>query len=73
LLVDNQDPETFSNWCTVARTLAPSIEVEASGGIMLDNVRDYALAGADFVSVGALTHSVEAADLALEIERVHEA
>jgi nicotinate-nucleotide pyrophosphorylase len=31
------------------------------------NVRDYAEAGADFVSIGALTHSVRAADLAIEI------
>jgi nicotinate-nucleotide pyrophosphorylase len=31
-------------------------------------VREYALAGADFVSVGALTHSVSAADIALELD-----
>ena len=37
------------------------------GGITLDNVRAYAEAGADFVSIGALTHSVRAADLAVEV------
>jgi nicotinate-nucleotide pyrophosphorylase (carboxylating) len=70
LLVDNQTPDTFQSWCVLARGLAPSMEMEASGGITLSNVRDYALASADFVSTGALSHSVEAADLALEITEV---
>ena len=42
--------------------------VEASGGITLDNVRDYAEAGADRISIGALTHSAPAMDLSLELE-----
>jgi nicotinate-nucleotide pyrophosphorylase (carboxylating) len=44
------------------------IEIEASGGITLENVREYAKAGADFISVGALTHSVIAADIAIEVK-----
>ncbi len=68
LLVDNQTPETFSRWVEAARKLVPDIEMEASGGIGLDTARDYALGGADFISIGALTHSVRAADLALEID-----
>jgi nicotinate-nucleotide pyrophosphorylase (carboxylating) len=67
ILVDNQLPETVHRWASLARARAPGIEVEATGGITLDNVRAYALAGADFISVGALTHSVQAADIALEI------
>lgn len=67
LLVDNQTPETFRAWADLARGLAPQLELEASGGITLELVREYALAGADFVSVGALTHSVVAADVALEV------
>jgi nicotinate-nucleotide pyrophosphorylase (carboxylating) len=67
LLIDNQSPETVADWGTIARKLSPGIEIEASGGITLDNVRAYAEAGADYASVGALTHSVGAADLALEI------
>lgn len=39
---------------------------EASGGITLDTIRDYALAGVDFISVGALTHSVKSLDLSLK-------
>ncbi len=68
LLVDNQSPETVRRWAAAARAMAPTIEIEATGGITLENVRAYALAGADFISVGALTHSVKAADIGLEVE-----
>jgi nicotinate-nucleotide pyrophosphorylase (carboxylating) len=67
LLVDNQSPETVRDWARRARALKPGIEIEATGGITLANVRPYAEAGADFISVGALTHSVRAADIALEV------
>lgn len=67
LLVDNQPPETVRAWAALARGLAPGIEIEATGGITLANVRAYAEAGADFVSIGALTHSVRAADISLEL------
>jgi nicotinate-nucleotide pyrophosphorylase (carboxylating) len=67
LLVDNQSPETVRRWAAAARERVPGIEIEATGGITLENVRAYALAGADFISVGALTHSVKAADVALEV------
>jgi nicotinate-nucleotide pyrophosphorylase (carboxylating) len=42
--------------------------LEASGGITLDNVRDIAKTGVDFISVGALTHSAAAADISLKIQ-----
>jgi nicotinate-nucleotide pyrophosphorylase (carboxylating) len=67
LLVDNQAPAVVRTWGDEARVLRPGIEIEATGGITLENVRAYAEAGADFVSVGALTHSVRAADLAVEV------
>ncbi|HET9725986.1 MAG TPA: hypothetical protein VFP28_03655, partial [Gemmatimonadales bacterium] len=67
LLVDNQAPETAAAWARRARELRPGIEIEATGGITLANVRAYAEAGADYVSIGALTHSVRAADLAIEV------
>lgn len=41
--------------------------VEVSGGVTLENVREIAATGADFISVGALTHSVKALDLSLEV------
>lgn len=45
-------------------------EVEVSGGLTLETVRAYAETGADYLSVGAITHSAPALDLSLEIEEV---
>ena len=50
-----------------ARDRVPTIEIEATGGLTLEMARVYAEYGADFLSVGAITHSVIAADVALEI------
>jgi nicotinate-nucleotide pyrophosphorylase (carboxylating) len=69
ILIDNQIPEIVRAWSGVARTLSPGIEIEATGGIDLSNVRAYAEAGADFISIGALTHSVSAADIAMEVQQ----
>lgn len=44
-------------------------EIEASGGINLQTIRRYAEAGVDYVSVGALTHSVKSLDLSLKIKK----
>jgi nicotinate-nucleotide pyrophosphorylase (carboxylating) len=68
LVVDNQTPATVRAWGQLARERLPQIEVEATGGISLANVRAYAEAGADFISIGALTHSVRAADIAIEVK-----
>jgi len=67
LLLDNQGPATVAEWGGRARALASGIEIEATGGITLANVRAFAEAGADYVSIGALTHSVTALDVALEV------
>ena len=67
LLVDNQVPGVVARWSELARALRPLIAIEATGGIVLANARAYADAGADFISVGALTHSVVAADISLEL------
>jgi nicotinate-nucleotide pyrophosphorylase (carboxylating) len=48
-----------------SRTSRPQVEV--SGGVTLDSVRELAEAGADYISVGALTHSAPALDLSLRI------
>ncbi len=70
ILIDNQSPETVARWCAIARQAKMPPFLEASGNMRLDTVRAYALAGADAVSVGALTHSVAAADVSLELFRV---
>lgn len=67
LLVDNQTPQTLGAWARHARDRRAGIEIEATGGIALDTVRSYAEAGADFISIGALTHSARAGDLAIEV------
>ena len=48
--------------------ISRKIRIEASGGITLANVREFAETGVDWISVGALTHSAPAADLSFEIE-----
>lgn len=68
ILIDNQAAETVGEWRRIAAGAAAPPFVEASGNMTLARVRAYALAGADAVSVGALTHSVAAADIALELE-----
>ena len=68
LLVDNQPPDTLRDWALLARQRTPGIEIEATGGITMANVRAYADTGAEFISIGALTHSVQAADIAVEVK-----
>lgn len=43
------------------------VETEASGGITLDNIHEFAITGVDYISVGAITHSVKSLDLSLKI------
>jgi nicotinate-nucleotide pyrophosphorylase (carboxylating) len=42
--------------------------VEVSGGVTLENVREYAAARPDFIAIGALTHSAPSVDISLEVE-----
>ena len=51
-----------------ARALAPQVIVESSGGISLENVRAYAEAGVDLISIGALTQSARALDISFKIQ-----
>ena len=68
VLLDNQTPAEAARLVALARGLRPACALEISGGVTLENVRDYAAAGADYISVGALTHSAPAADLSLLVE-----
>jgi nicotinate-nucleotide pyrophosphorylase (carboxylating) len=52
----------------LARSLSPHLLLESSGGITLENVRDYAEAGVDLISVGALTHSARAMDISFKLQ-----
>lgn len=66
ILLDNMDPGMIKNF--VKRNKKP-IYLEASGGINLKTIRSYAETGIDGISVGALTHTVKAIDMSLEIRR----
>ena len=70
VLLDNMNPGLVREAVGQVRAHGPArkIRTEASGGITLANVREFAEAGVDWISVGALTHSVPAVDLSFEIE-----
>ncbi len=65
LLLDNFSPEGVREAVAV---IAGRVPVEISGGVTLETVRAYAEAGADYIAVGALTHSAPSCDISLEIE-----
>jgi nicotinate-nucleotide pyrophosphorylase (carboxylating) len=67
ILLDNMTPAQVKKAVKQIRAALPKVPIEASGNMNLKTVRKYALAGVDFVSVGALTHSAAAADLSMRI------
>jgi nicotinate-nucleotide pyrophosphorylase (carboxylating) len=62
VMLDNMTPEAMSE---AVRLIGGKVPVEASGNVTLANVRQIAETGVNFISVGALTHSVTAADISL--------
>ena len=65
IMLDNMNAPTMRE--AVRRRGSRPVEIEASGGITLDSVAQVAATGVDFVSVGALTHSVMALDVSLDL------
>ena len=68
VLLDNMDDATLERAISLAREKAPTIKLEASGNMNLERVRRLGPMGLDFISVGALTHSVMAMDISMNIE-----
>lgn len=64
VMLDNFTPEQTEE---AVKRIAGRIETESSGGITLQNLAAYAQAGVDYISVGALTHSVKGLDISLKI------
>lgn len=65
IMFDNRTPEEIREWLS----LVPShIATEASGGITIDNLRAYAESGIQWISLGALTHSVKAFDISALVQ-----
>jgi nicotinate-nucleotide pyrophosphorylase (carboxylating) len=67
ILLDNMPPEDVGRAVERCSKLEHRIPLECSGGIRLDNVRAYAETGVDFISIGLLTHSPQAADMSLRV------
>jgi nicotinate-nucleotide pyrophosphorylase (carboxylating) len=67
ILLDNMSPPQVKECVDRIRQEKRWIPIEASGGIVLENIRTYAETGVDFISVGALTHSAKAADISMTI------
>ncbi len=63
IMLDNFDLETTRS---AVEMIAGRYETESSGGITLENIRDYALCGVDYISVGALTHQIKSVDMSLK-------
>jgi nicotinate-nucleotide pyrophosphorylase (carboxylating) len=72
VLLDNFSVARLHDCCPRLRQAASvrgrTVELEASGGITLETIADFAASGVDRISVGALTHSAPALDLSLYLE-----
>lgn len=68
ILLDNMSPSEMREAVALGRR--KGVQFEASGGVNLQNIRQVAGSGVDFISVGALTHSARAIDLSLELTHV---
>jgi len=71
IMLDNMSIEDTKASCEIVKAIpegAGRPEIESSGGINLDNVRDVAMCGVDFISVGGITHSAPAIDMSLELD-----
>ncbi len=66
VLLDNMSSVTLCEAVRIRNEIAPSVRLEASGGITLANVREIAESGVDRISIGALTHSAPALDIAFD-------
>jgi nicotinate-nucleotide pyrophosphorylase (carboxylating) len=68
LLLDNMTPSELQEAVAAVRRTSDAVELEASGGITLENVAEIGASGVDDVSIGALTHSAPALDLSMSVE-----
>ncbi len=67
ILLDNMTPRDVARAVDLRHKIKSKILLEASGGISLENVKQYAATGVDRISVGALTHSRQALDISMEL------
>jgi nicotinate-nucleotide pyrophosphorylase (carboxylating) len=70
IMLDNMPVDSVRTAVELIDSSSPRPEIEASGGVTLETVRELAEAGVDYISVGALTHSAPALDLSMRIRTV---
>lgn len=70
ILLDNFTPDRLDAALALVDAARPRPEIELSGGITAETLRDFARPGVDFISSGAITHSAPALDLSMEIRAV---
>lgn len=68
ILLDNMDVPSLKRAVDLRESGGPATELEASGGMNLENVRSIAETGVDFISIGALTHSAPQLDVSLLLD-----
>ena len=68
IMLDNMSRRLINQAVDMINTSGQDIEIEVSGGVNLDNIAELAESGAHFVSIGALTHSAKALDIALKMK-----
>ena len=65
IMLDNMDLETMT---AAVKLIAGRAKVEASGNMTIERLKEVAATGVDYISIGALTHSVKALDISQKIE-----
>jgi nicotinate-nucleotide pyrophosphorylase (carboxylating) len=66
IMLDNFTPAQTFDAVKIVKAVNEHVELESSGGITIDTIREYAETGVDYISVGALTHSVKSLDMSLK-------
>ncbi|SCD21431.1 Quinolinate phosphoribosyl transferase [Proteiniphilum saccharofermentans] len=66
IMLDNFTPAQTFDAVKIVKAVNEHVELESSGGITIDTIRKYAETGVDYISVGALTHSVKSLDMSLK-------
>jgi nicotinate-nucleotide pyrophosphorylase (carboxylating) len=69
ILLDNMSPMQMRGCVERRNSMAPAVQLEASGGVNLESIDAIAATGVDRISVGAITHSAPALDIALDYDK----
>ena len=68
IMLDNMDNATMTEAVAIIKAAAPAIKNEASGNMSIPRLKEVAATGVDYISVGALTHTVKAMDISMNIQ-----